>query len=83
VYILNVLFHLVFPPLEATTLAFLGGMLRSLAATYRAEELKNLGGMRVGEMTPEVCLSSESETGTLRIRALEFSGGEDVAGNAF
>ena len=83
VHILNVLFHLVFPPFEAATLAFLEGMLRSLATTYRAEEFKNLGGVRVGEMTSEVCLPSESETGTFGIRALELARGEDVTGNAF
>ena len=82
-HILNVLFHLVFTPLEAATLAFCERMLRPIATTYRAEEFKDLGGVRIGEMASEVRLPSESETGTLRIRALEFAGGEDVAGHAF
>jgi len=79
VHILDVLLHLVFASSEAAALAFLGGMLRSLAARYWAEELKNLGCMRVGEMTFEVCLPSKSEIGTIWIRALEFAGGEDMA----
>lgn len=82
VHILDVLLHLVFASSEAATLAFLGGVLRSLATTYRAEEFKDLGCMRVGKMTFEVRLPPESKTGTLCIRALELAGGEDMASDA-